>query len=610
MVEHDDDALLFADEDEQLATSEGATPHADDPPWRVLVIDDEPEVHAITRLALADLRIEGRGIELLSAYTGAEARTLLEGNDEVALVLLDVVMESEHAGLALARWIREERRDHLVRIVLRTGQPGTAPEQQVMLEYDINDYRAKTELTAKRLVTTVVGALRSYRDLCVIDAQKRGLERVVLASATLFERRSFEEFLRGLLDQIAALLRPRQSAMFVQVSGRLFGGGDRPRLLAGTGRFREYVGEPAAEHLEEAAFRDLNQAIRTQHAIHRECYTVFGLCYRDRSCAAVYIETASPLSTWENHLLEVFCHNAAVALDNLRLHHRQLELLAAFERFVPKRLLGLAEIVDVTDAHVGDHIQREVAVAFADLRSFTRLAEALSPGETFDFINEFFAAIVPAIHDHGGVVDKFMGDGLMALFPRGAEDAVSAGLAMIEATKAFADRRLLDLPLLPRIAVGVHRGPIILGLVGAADRLDFTGISDGVNVAARIERLTRDFDADLLISGPIYADLPEALKAQSRPLGATEIRGKDREVEIYEVFAGDADDDRANKAATREPLKVVAAALRDRRWQDARDLLSDLRRRWPADHALESLDRHCWHQLLLRRGRSERGLAG
>ncbi len=594
-----DDPLLFSNDEDNAPHESIEAPSVPLEPWRVLVVDDEPEVHAITRLAVANLEVDGHPLELISAYTGEEARQVLLRIDNIALVLLDVVMENERAGLSLARWIRETLGDHLIRLVLRTGQPGTAPEQQVMLEYDINDYRPKTELTAQRLVTTVLGAIRSYRDLCVINAQKRGLQRVVDASATLFQRLPFEEFIRGLLDQISAMLQPRRSAIFVQVRGPFFGVGDQPTILAGTGRFHDSVGKAMSDLLSETTQLDIATAVHSKQALHRPGYSIFGLSYRESSWAALYVETTSTLSSWENRLLEVFCHNAAVALDNLRLHHRQLDLLAAFERFVPTQLLELAEIEDVTDARVGDHIQRDVSVVFADLRSFTSLAEALSPSDTFAFINDFFGAIVPAIQEHGGVVDKYMGDGLMALFSNSAGHAVRAGLAMLDATRRFANEHRYNLPEPPKIGVGVHTGPIILGLVGAADRLEFTGISDGVNIAARVERLTRVLSADMLISQAIYNALPTDLQAQSRPLGEAEIRGKDRGVEVYEVFAADMPDQRTRKAATKDALATIAKAIRERRWQDARDDLAALRNRYPEDRTLSTLDQQCRRRLLL-----------
>lgn len=132
-------------------------------PWKVLLVDDEPAVHEISHLILADLRFDGRGIELLSAESAAQAREVLAGEAELALVLLDVVMETDDAGLALVQHIREQRRDRLMQIVLRTGQPGMAPEREVVAHHEVNGYWLKTDLTAQRLRTVVVSALRSYR---------------------------------------------------------------------------------------------------------------------------------------------------------------------------------------------------------------------------------------------------------------------------------------------------------------------------------------------------------------------------------------------------------------------------------------------------------------
>ena len=135
------------------------------PPWKVLIVDDEPEVHNVTRLVLGNFRFADRRLQFLSAHSAAEARELLKTHHDAAVVLLDVVMESEQAGLQLVRSIREELGNPFVRIVLRTGQPGQAPEQEVIATYDINDYKEKTELTAPKLATTMYTALRAYRDM-------------------------------------------------------------------------------------------------------------------------------------------------------------------------------------------------------------------------------------------------------------------------------------------------------------------------------------------------------------------------------------------------------------------------------------------------------------
>jgi len=161
----DDDFFLDDDEPEQKSASA--------PPWVMLIVDDEAGVHDVTRLALKDFTFSGRGLELVSAFTGEEALEILRQRDDVAVILLDVVMETDHAGLDCARRIRDELDNSDVRIVLRTGQPGVAPEREVILGYDINDYKAKTELTAQHLFTTVIAALRSYADIQELNAYRR-----------------------------------------------------------------------------------------------------------------------------------------------------------------------------------------------------------------------------------------------------------------------------------------------------------------------------------------------------------------------------------------------------------------------------------------------------
>ena len=191
----DDDELIFADEiepntvipskgdgllftDEEHASPKFVPSPSSASSWKVLVVDDEPEVHTITKLTLDDFVLDGRELTFISAYSGTEARELLKEHPDTALILLDVVMETEHAGLELVDHIRRSMRNQMVRIVLRTGQPGQAPEAKVIVDYDINDYKAKTELTIDKLFTTIVTALRSYHFITTIEAQR--LENVQL----------------------------------------------------------------------------------------------------------------------------------------------------------------------------------------------------------------------------------------------------------------------------------------------------------------------------------------------------------------------------------------------------------------------------------------------
>ncbi|WP_197046827.1 response regulator [Paucibacter sp. KBW04] len=144
--------------------------------WKILVVDDEPAIHQVTKLALRNFSVEGRSSQLISAMSSADAKEQLERHPDIAVILLDVVMESERAGLDLVKHIREVAKNSLVRIILRTGQPGQAPERSVMVEYDINDYKEKTELTAAKLFTAVMSSVRNFKQIYAIGHNRAGLE--------------------------------------------------------------------------------------------------------------------------------------------------------------------------------------------------------------------------------------------------------------------------------------------------------------------------------------------------------------------------------------------------------------------------------------------------
>lgn len=174
----------------------------DSRPWRILVVDDDPQVHAMTSVLLRDFLFQGRGFLPVSAFSAAEARAVLETQPDIPVMLLDVVMETDHAGLSLVRTIRHDMGNQRLRIVLRTGQPGEAPERDVMVDYDINDYRSKTELTAQKLFTALIGALRSWQHIDTIETLNATLEaRVQERTRELAEARAFSDRLVELLPQ-------------------------------------------------------------------------------------------------------------------------------------------------------------------------------------------------------------------------------------------------------------------------------------------------------------------------------------------------------------------------------------------------------------------------
>ncbi|MEO0457834.1 MAG: hybrid sensor histidine kinase/response regulator, partial [Cyanobacteria bacterium P01_A01_bin.114] len=168
---NDPDRLVFADEadENQAQSSERLSA------WKIMLVDDEPSVHQATRVALKFFTFEDRPLSFVSAYSAVEAKQLIEAHPDTALVLLDVIMESQDAGLQVAKYIREDLQNQTVRIVLRTGQPGQVPEESVVIDYDINDYKTKLELTQQKLFTTLVASLRAYRDLRALEQSQAAL---------------------------------------------------------------------------------------------------------------------------------------------------------------------------------------------------------------------------------------------------------------------------------------------------------------------------------------------------------------------------------------------------------------------------------------------------
>jgi response regulator RpfG family c-di-GMP phosphodiesterase len=300
--------------------------------WRVLIVDDEPEVHDLTRLVLGDFRFENQALEFISAHSAREARAILRESSDIAIIFLDVVMESEHAGLDLVRFIREDLKNHFVRIVLRTGQPGEAPEERVIEEYDINDYKEKTELTARTLSTTVYSALRAYRDIGILEASRKGLERVIEASAHIFSHEKPGEFASAVLSQLAALTGIERGAFYCRINNPNDADNSELKISAGTGEFKQFVNQPASnEVLPPDIVDSLTVALGKKAHQFGEQHYVLHFTDTQATESLLYVGESCGLSKLDYKLVEVFCTNVSIAYENLHLNQElfdsQLEMI-------------------------------------------------------------------------------------------------------------------------------------------------------------------------------------------------------------------------------------------------------------------------------------------
>ncbi|WP_027867540.1 GGDEF/EAL domain-containing response regulator [Massilia alkalitolerans] len=363
----DRDDLVFADEaGPALPASAGAA-------WRILVVDDDADVHSTTTFALKNVEMQGRPLEFLHAYSAREARAILERQPDIAVVLLDVVMERPDAGLQLVRQIREELGMIEVRIILRTGQPGYAPEIEAIRGYDINDYRTKSELTRTKLYTAVAAAVRSYQQLRALDASRAGLERIVSAGASLMSLHGVLDVAQSVLRQAAGLLgQAPDGVLCVRESGQ--GRPDILHVVAAAGDHARLEGRELSPQrypvLAEVAGRTLGA--RSGLEEHGWLSLHFpGKAGRDFAACIPFERQVGDL---ERRLLEVFASVVAVGLDNVELvtHLNQ----AAFR----DQLTGLpnrTRLVELIDALLAGPERGTATLALVDLDHFAETNDAL-----------------------------------------------------------------------------------------------------------------------------------------------------------------------------------------------------------------------------------------
>src|SRR5471030_2917481 len=335
----DDNWLL--DEDEEAPTPSGPK-SPDQRLWRVLIVDDDVDVHAVTRLALRNVSFKGRELELYSAHSGREAYDILRDTPDIALVLLDVVMETDDAGLILARRIREELHNAIVRVVLRTGQPG----QRVIIEYDINDYKAKTELTTQKLFTTVISALRAYESLNMLERSRIGLGKILAGATNLYQIHSLREFASGVLNQVSAILDVGADGVLCLMQGDT----GVTSVVAATGSYAA-LSESELMPTSHPLWPTIAKAFAEKKSQFDHPANVLFIHTQENREVAISVTPPWPLAQIQRDLLEVFCQRIAAAFDNLYMFG---QLRKAQEATV----VALADLAEFRDRGTGGHVRR------------------------------------------------------------------------------------------------------------------------------------------------------------------------------------------------------------------------------------------------------------
>ncbi|MEK8080317.1 putative bifunctional diguanylate cyclase/phosphodiesterase [Pseudomonas sp. XK-1] len=411
--------------DDQLAFRADDQPNSASPAvWRVLAVDDDVDFQRATAFALGELDVLGGRIELLQAFSCREAALLLARERDIALVLLDVVLETEDAGLRLIKALREVIGNSETRVVLLTGEPGRAPAYEVMRDYDINDYWSKSELSAERLLTVLTAAVRGYAQLKAVASARRGLQMIVESSNALFCSKNTRELSSKILSEIAVLLNLQaEGIVCVRAEGAEEGEegvAPRARIISASGRFVRNVDASldSLDSPEVAAV--LRRSLQEQQTLClSDCTVLFFPRFQAGADYACYVATERALNDTEQELLKVFSASISRGLYNVALFSRLEEMAYQDDLLkIPNR----NALIRMLDMILKDESKAERVLVLIDIDNFSGANTAFGTGYG-DFILGLVAKKLRDAFD-GNVLIARVRDDLFAIL--GPQTQVSA----------------------------------------------------------------------------------------------------------------------------------------------------------------------------------------
>lgn len=384
-----------------------STENDDKRKWKVAIIDDDQGVHDVTKLVLSGITVLGRKLEFISALSGELGAQLLKKNLDCAVVLLDVVMESSDAGLILADRIRNELSMDNVQIILRTGQPGYSPEEEIIARYEINDYKTKSELTRDKLFTSIATAVRSFSHLVALEESKKGLKNVIEASASLMKVRSVDDFASGVLQQINTLFNLSAQGMFCASQSPLNGPSDlvdtlnnRYFVVATSPYFNDFYGEDLQQLSKSIEIDIAQDTLRDKKNLIHENLCSLYLSTPSGWEGVIVINSPLNLTEIDEDLLKLFCLNVSLGLENAKFF-THLNNAAFYDTVTGLyNRCGLIENVSKTLASA----KSSMALFIVDIDYFHEIIESLG----FEFGNMVLNALTSSLKR------DFLSDGIIA----------------------------------------------------------------------------------------------------------------------------------------------------------------------------------------------------
>jgi len=555
----------------------------------ILIADDDPNI-----VDLLFGYLQRSGFAVSTAKDGASA---LEVIDQVKpdLILLDVMMPKLD-GFEICRQLKTNEATKNVPIIFITALADIGNKVKG-LELGAIDYITKP-LQLEELMARLTNHLKVRELQKDIQAERMQLKEEIARREWILEsQRESRERYRFLTENSTDMIaRQDIKGIYRYVS---------PACQSLLGYvIEEMIGRSAFDFVDPEDWPILQQAYQVGHNNASEPVLTYRARRKDGQ--SIWLETTSKViynqTTGQAEEIITVSRDVTTrksAEDTLKQTQQELEkrvrertadlghLTMAYGRFVPYEFLRFLEKESIVDVKLGDQVQHEMTILFADIRSFSTLSEQMTPQEIFNFLNSYLSRVSPIIRQHEGFIDKYMGDSIMALFPERAEDALQAAIAIQEEVMRYNNHRQQSDYNPIKIGIGFHTGKLMLGTIGEAERMEGTVVSDAVNLASRLEGLTKLYSASIIASEQALFSLDQPNRYHFRFLDRVQVKGKTEPVSVFEIFNGSPEEIVALKLKTRTDFEKGLLAYHNREFSAAQRYFKLVLRGNPSDKAAQ-----------------------
>ncbi|MEG4024824.1 response regulator [Microcoleus sp. S13C4] len=581
----------------------------------ILIVDDNP-----TNLEVLFDTLSNGGFEVAVAIDGEKAIKQSEYYPP-DLILLDVVMPGID-GFETCKRLKENPLTNDIPVIFMTSLSDTAdrvkgfnvgavdyitkPFQQEEVLARVNVHLKLRSLTKelekrnvllKQEISDRIAAQTALQELNK-ELEQRVQERTTDLSQVLHEIRELFQELQDNESRLTQFLEAMPVAIFiVDSSGKPFYTNRIAQQLLGKGVIPDATIEELAEtyqvYIAGTSQQYPSDRMPVVRALNGESVTVYDLEIHQPDKIIPIEVWASPIYDRTRKIaysiaaFQDITERKKAEAERQRFTNELFQLNKAYERFVPNQFLHFLEKPSIVDVELGDQVQLEMSVLFSDIRDFTTLSESMTPEDNFQFINAYLSRMESAIIENHGFIDKYIGDAIMALFSGNADNAINASIAMLHQLQVYNQERVNSGYAPIKIGIGINTGNLMLGTVGGQNRMDTTVISDAVNLASRVEGLTKTYGIALLITEQTFNKLANPSNYAMRMIAQVSVKGKVNLSTIYEVFEADIPETKRGKLTTKNLFDRGLSLYRQQKFIEATEFFVQCLSFCPSDQVAQ-----------------------